>query len=242
MSATRSLRYAVCVTSALLLAQAPSALGGGEDEHPAWLAKIQILARKQGFEADPALVRAETLESPLPVHAVVAEIVGVAPPPQFVVLESGSDWHVVVAQKTVVEGWRAAMTVALASVPEDIQPSVLAEGVTRLLVDPDPRFGHVVSSWADIPLHDELSDVYRDAERRGNSSSLAEAIEGAKKKHGPLAAPSARHLGKETEFVFYTWHFFGGEVIVWRLLLGSSQPSISRRVLAAEMGSYKHYY
>ena len=48
-------------------------------------------------------------------------------------------------------------------------------------------------------------------------------------------------LGGVAEINYYTWHYFGGEVVNWKVRIGP-HSRVKRRVLVAGIGSYDYYH
>lgn len=181
--------------------------------------------------------------SSLKLRAVRVQVLDRVPPRDLVFVDVEDDWRLILRNKSLVPDWQETAARALDELDQAIcaiGARQLTEDLARLLLDPDERYGVVVSSPGDIPTNYRSSDVYRDLERRGldEMSIRSELLRVAP---ASLDEPRATCADGSGRLVFFTWHYFGGEVAQWTIE-ASAEVRFERRVLAQGVGSFDYYY
>lgn len=205
----------------------------------------QALARHPALkDLNAELLRTtEISHAGIDIAAVRVEVLDRVPVREMVFANHMGEWELLLSDKSLVRGWRRVVEGSLRQLGDSscsVDGTLLAQDLARLLVDPDPRYGVVISSSAEIPTDYQSSHVLRDLERRSveppqiRSTLLRKAPSG-------IRSPRTNCVDEVAQVGFYTWHYFGGEVASWVVVLGPS-PTIKRKVLAEGVGSYDYYY
>lgn len=196
----------------------------------------------QGIEEE--LLRVTNIQ--LNVKGITArrvEILDRVPAREMVFIQTAGGWFLSLSDKTLVPEWRGRVEAMLGGLGDSVckvDAGVLAEDLTRILVDPDPRYGVTISSRDDIPAEYRSSDVLRDLERSGKSA--ADVREFLLQKAPSTVHPPVTSCSEVTiKHEFYSWHYFGGEVVLWRVMVRPT-PTIQREILAQGVGSFDFYY
>lgn len=230
----------------LVVVLAFCAHGTSKAEEEARSATSEVLAavlKREGVEiASPTLLRIEKVHlMALPWSAVRVRVIGRVPAEEAILVHSGKDWKVLLLNKNLATRWGRAITPLLKTTPypKGLSPSSVAEDLTKLLVDPDERFGKVISTSSDIPAADPLSDPFRDLVRSGKSrKEIRETLLAPLKRH-PEGA-SRQGSGSDSVITFDTWGFFGGEVARWKIGFGR-RAKAKRTVCCVYVGSWDFY-
>lgn len=179
--------------------------------------------------------------------AVVANWEGRTPAPELVLVStSSSGWRATLGDKNLLRGWRDAVELLLEYPPTELvgiseHSRALAEDLTRILVDPNPSFGVVLSAAEDVPVEHSLSDVARDLQREGLT---AEQVVEKFRRGLPseLTAPRIEEGTNGTRVLeFYTWNLHGGSIVGWQVSLGA-KPRVRARLIMDGAGSYRHFF
>jgi hypothetical protein len=193
---------------------------------------------------DPELLRIVQLNIlALDCPAVRVEVLNRIPTRELVFVKVGEEWRLSLSDKSLVAGWRKIASTCLRRVAQNAC-SISAESVARDLafyfVDPDGKYGVVLSSADSVPINYESSDMLRDLQRSGldpveiKKTLVPQVLE-------VVRPPNLECTNQSTKLTFFTWHYFGGEVVSWRVTL-SPMVTIRRRRLASHVGSRDHYY
>jgi hypothetical protein len=164
------------------------------------------------------------------------------PARELVLIKLGSEWELTLVDKKLTRGWRKNIAACIRKTLGLCQAEgeSLARDLTALLVDPDNRYGMVVPSRESIPTDYRSSDVLRDLQRSGLSTSEVRA------RLLSRSPPEIRSIEmtatpKVAVLTYYSWDYFGGEVVAWRISF-KPRVSVTREVLAVGVGSFDLYF
>lgn len=110
----------------------------------------------------------------------------------------------------------------------------IARAIVILSVNTSPEHGVLLRASGDIPLTIERSDVLRDLRRSGLSE--AEISESLLRPVADLDIERPKR--SDDTLVFYSWSYYGGEVVRWEIRRSGRRLEVSSRVLARAAGSY----
>lgn len=159
---------------------------------------------------------------------------------EIMAIMDGSDLAPISRNKQLLPGWSKLIDgeIAMETIdePNRVDPHRLASDFTRVFVDSDPRYGIVLANRDDIPVSYESSDRYRDVRKMAQEPGQIRSIllEAA-----PQEVSPPKIIGRK--LVFFTWGYFGGEVIRWTFSR-ECDPSLQREILATKVGSFDYYF
>jgi len=163
---------------------------------------------------------------------------------QLVYIECGSQQELLWVSKKLVPDWRAVTERCLdaAAFEEEAakNPHGVADALVRILVDPDTNYGFLISSHEEIPTDLHASDVYRDLVRQGLTKLeiRKRLLQGVPKGIGP---PRLVTSSTGQNLVFFSWSYFGGNLVKWTVRLGNVRMTIDYEVMATNVGSFDYY-
>jgi len=156
-------------------------------------------------------------------------------------------WEPLMISKELTDHWDSTMGKVLKDTfyekqgreVGDYNAKEIAQDICKLLVDPDGRYGIVLVRVKDIPVGYQRSDVYRDLVRAGMSRSEIES-KLLRNVTIPIAPPKLMEEDCGLCLRFFTWHYFGGELCQWTILIGKKY-TIKREIISVEVGSYDYF-
>jgi hypothetical protein len=179
--------------------------------------------------------------------AVSVEVLTQIPSVPITFVDINNKWIPLMMSKGLVDHWGRPMAEILEETFNNIHPRTIqdvdskeiARDLCRLLVDPDGRYGVVLNTVTDIPVDYQSSDVYRDSVRAGMTRPQIKR-KLLKKVVIPIDPPNVTKQDGGLCLRFFTWHYFGGELCQWTVLIGKSYE-IRRKVISVAVGSYDYY-
>jgi hypothetical protein len=165
------------------------------------------------------------------------------PPLEYVVLRIDGRWIPVLVNKELVPGWRSIASHLMSSwIRADLNQDVvqsLSHELVSVLVDSDSRYGIALEGIHSIPTDYSSSDVFRDLRREGLADD--QIVDLLLRPLDLAIGPPRLEVGhKGYILVFYSWHYFGGEVARWRIMLDRPYK-VERKSITARVGSYDYY-
>lgn len=213
-------------------------LAKGADDNTLTAETVVVALREQGMgNVSIELVQIKAMSFSLIANeAAVATVQGRAFPVRGTFLRSGNDWKLIWLDGAPVDDRLPSFRLQTKPVaPGDA--AALAGEVLRVFGDPDESYALVLRSIADIPLDRRNSDFLRDLESKGLSASeKRERMLGGI--NFPVEEP-ALHGTLTRRLTFFSWSFFGGDVLRWDVKLGAGEAVVEEvMILASEVGSY----
>lgn len=151
-------------------------------------------------------------------------------------------WRPVVVNKNLNTSWKSVIEKAIQEItlPPQADAMEVACELTRVLVDPDTRYGIVLNGRGSVPLNYESSAVLHHLlkEERPTEEISRRLL---RKLRVQIAPPAFSHKNTKVRLVFFTWHYFGGEVSRWTIDF-HPRASVRKRVVASQVGSFDYYY
>lgn len=244
-----SLRTFFLLSAVVTGAMVPAFLSLASDENRLEQGQEKLLQDylRREFEVEAGRAKVKRLDTVIlecPVYIV--EIFGRIPRYQLVLIDAkGGMFMPSLADKQPAASWsRVAELVVRRCLPRGFskdQSVGLAEDFTRLFVDPDVEYGRLLHSVDDIPINMNSSDRLRDLRRHRLSEVEIKKLLLADVPS--ICAPTCKSCdqGHDGNLDFFTWGYFGGEVVRWSIDLKNPMKS-EFEVLATRRGSFDYYF
>lgn len=204
----------------------------------------QFLEKNLEIESNsPFVTKEPIILDSVSFSAVCVDVRDQTPAYTLVLVETAHGVVAPLVNKTLTRDWKEAVTAALSAADGAFDdPALLAKDLTKLLVDPDPSYAKVISVRSDIPVDIRLSDRLRDLERmelpqRQIRETLLEPLGDSSQ----LRSPQFVEREGRSFLEFFTWGFFGGEVLKWQIALSDTNSYSSVQQIASLVGSYDFY-
>lgn len=161
----------------------------------------------------------------------------------LVLIQRGERITPTLVDKTLSPSWPEAIADVLVGYDSsNVTPRALALDLTRVLVDPENEFSAVISARDDIPSNISLSARYQYLKRRGlRESEIRSRLMDNLPPGIEFHAPRVLQIASVHYIDFFTWGYFGGEVMHWKIALEDPAMNSSRELIAKEVGSYDFY-
>lgn len=203
---------------AILVAIIASAEDPPEGEQVPSLKIIQHLASNYNVPLlDERLVDAVPIPAPITkLNAASVRILTRAPALEFSLIKLQDSWFPLLVNKNLGADWEAAAEEAIRGITLPSHPDAmgLARELTRILVDSESRYGIALGGRQSIPVDYESSAVLHYLKKEGMSAEEI-SMRLLQRLKARVAPPVILQVKKKQRLVFFTWHYFGGEVSRW---------------------------